>query len=92
MMDEKHMAKLVLDGWKREIERAIRRAKRPKQTELDRWFRREWHRAEAISQWPEWRQRLYRKWRRKTKGQFEEPEEGCGGPCWPADVVREDRD
>ena len=67
MIDEKQMTKLTLESRRAEIQRAIRRVKRPRPTELDRWFRREWHRAAAMSSWPEWRQRLYWEWKRRKE-------------------------
>lgn len=39
---------------RREIEGAIDHVKWP-MTAQDRWFRREWYRAEAVGKWPEWR-------------------------------------
>ena len=53
MMDEKLVAKLIVERSKKEIQRAIRQVKQPKRTELDKWFRREWHRAAPKSEvWP----------------------------------------
>ena len=63
MIDEKYLAKLTLERWEREIQRAVRRVKQPRPTEFGKWFRREWHRGAAVSRWPEWRRRLY--WERR---------------------------
>ena len=62
-MDARQAAQVVVEGWKTEIERAIDRVKEPRRSGLDNWFRQEWHRAAAISKWPEERQRRYWEWR-----------------------------
>jgi len=66
MMNDAQVALMVRESWKAEIERAVDRVKAPKRTELDQWFRRQWHREAAVSQWPEWRQKQYREWRRRN--------------------------
>ena len=55
----------VRQAWREEIERAIANAKR---SELQRWFRRQWYKAEARSNWPEWRRQRRRLHRRGTAG------------------------
>ena len=67
MIDNNKLAQMVRQKWKAEIDAAIDALKQPKKTELDKWFRRAWHREEAVSKWPEWRQECYREWRRKQK-------------------------
>jgi len=64
MMNDMQVVRMVRESWKAEIERAVDRVKGPKRTELDQWFRREWYREAAVSQWPEWKQKHYREWRR----------------------------
>jgi hypothetical protein len=45
---DRELALLLLDQWRREIERAIKQVKRPvNRTGLDQWFRRRWYIAQA---------------------------------------------
>jgi hypothetical protein len=45
---DRQLALLLLDQWRREIERAIAQVKRPvNRTGLDQWFRRHWYIAQA---------------------------------------------
>ena len=58
----------VRQAWRDEIERAIANAKRSK---LDKWFRRQWYKAEARGRWSEWRKqqvRLRSAWNRRRGG------------------------
>ena len=72
MIDNNKVVQVLRERWKAEIDAAVDALKQPKKTELDRWFRQEWHREEAVSKWPEWRQECYRQWRRKQK-QLKQP-------------------
>ena len=46
--NDRQLALLLLDQWRREIERAIAQVKRPvNRTGLDQWFRRHWYIAQA---------------------------------------------
>ena len=64
-MDAEQVAQMVVEGWEAEIEHAIDRVKQRRRSGLDNWFRREWHRADAVSKWPGERQRRYREWRQR---------------------------
>ena len=72
MMNEEELARMARENWKAEIERAIDRARQPKRSELDKWFRRQWYREAAIMGWPEERQRRYREWARSQRRTSEE--------------------
>ena len=72
MIDNNKVVQVLRESWKAEIDAAVDALKQPARTELDRWFRHEWHREEAVSKWPEWRQECYRQWRRKQK-QLKQP-------------------
>ena len=48
----------VRQSWRDEIEGAVAGVKR---SAVDRWFRREWYKAEARSRWPEWRKKHCRR-------------------------------
>lgn len=73
---------MVVDGWKTEIEAAVDRAQQHDRTKLDRWFRREWHRAAAVDKWPEERQRRYHEWRQRQRQASEED-------AWVDKTIRE---
>jgi len=46
--NDRQLASLLLDQWRREIEAAIEQVKRPvDRTGLDQWFRRRWYIARA---------------------------------------------
>ena len=60
MMNDIGVSQMVQESWKAEIERAIYRARQPKRSELDKWFRQQWYREAAVRKWPEERQRHYR--------------------------------
>ena len=64
-MDARQVAQMVVAGWEAEIEKAIDRVKQRRRSGLDNWFRREWHRAAAVSKWPEERQKRYWEWRQR---------------------------
>ena len=66
MMNDTQVVRMVRESWKAEIEHAVDKVNGPKRTEIDQWFRREWHREAAVSQWPEWRQKRYWEWRRRN--------------------------
>ena len=62
-MDITHYAEQAARAeWAEEIERAITNVKR---TELDKWFRREFHKAAARSRWSADRQARWEEWRKK---------------------------
>ena len=61
-MDAEHHAAVA--GWKDEIEHAIDNVKR---TKLDKWMRREWHRAGARERWAEDRKAEWEDWRRRRR-------------------------
>ena len=52
-------------AWADEIERAVDNVKR---TKLDRWMRREWHKAAARSRWSEGRKAEWMEWKRRRSG------------------------
>ena len=71
MMNDAQVAQMVRENWKVEIDRAVDQAQQHR-TELDRWFRREWHREAAVSKWTDERQRRYREWARSQRRTSEE--------------------
>ncbi|MFC1805630.1 hypothetical protein ACFL09_01450 [Planctomycetota bacterium] len=53
-------AKTRMESWADEIERSIDNVKR---TKLDKWMRREWHKAGARSHWSADRKARWEEWR-----------------------------
>ena len=59
---------MVMEQQRREIERASANVKR---TELDIWFRKQFHRAKAQDRWSDERWRRYREWQLKQREGFD---------------------
>jgi len=61
----KRTARMIEPEYRDEIERAIDNLKR---SALDRWFRREWHKAAARNKWSQQRSAAWRAWRKGRRG------------------------